>query len=348
MGKIISFFNHKWWVGKTTLVHNIAFALADEWKKVLLIDADPQMNLTAAMYGLSTSIEYSTENESKWTQYITKYISIAEYIDAQLKNIQTTKKIFTTKSQTGTGEVSLIWGDIQLTLVEADLYSIVRNKNDFTKDIPYKFEMSIRKFLEDYDFILIDTSPSASSIINALMVMSSDYWIAPVAPSFFSLQAIDNLRTIFKNWTELLSGYKDPMGRYPSLSLNVKFLGLVIQMAKRFKWYSAATEQWVSDINNSAKNFHKYAIETGRAISDKEFWDIFWENQTPFVIEKCCDFTPNLRWIAEKNGIPVIYLTQEICWPTDISSDSPNAQYAKSFKSINESYRSIAAGLIKL
>lgn len=57
MGKIITFFNHKGGVGKTTLVHNLGFMLADKGCKILLIDADPQMNLTAAIYGLSTSTE---------------------------------------------------------------------------------------------------------------------------------------------------------------------------------------------------------------------------------------------------------------------------------------------------
>jgi cellulose biosynthesis protein BcsQ len=114
------------------------------------------------------------------------------------------KGLFRVLSRDGSGSVSLISGDINLTNIEADLYSVVRNKNEFTRTIPYRFEQSIRKHLSDYDCILIDTSPSASSIINALMVMLSDYWIAPVSPSFFSLQAIDNLSTIFKNWLTLL------------------------------------------------------------------------------------------------------------------------------------------------
>jgi chromosome partitioning protein len=348
MWKIISFFNHKGWVWKTTLVHNLGFALADLWKKVLLIDADPQMNLTAAMYGLSTSMEYSTDEDSKWMKYTAKYISISEYIDKQLKNTKSDKTIWRTNAREWSGFVDMISGSINLTNIEADIYGIVRNRNDFTKDIPLKFEQSIKIFKETYDYILIDTSPSASSVVNALMIMSSDFWIAPVSPSFFSLQAIDNLKTIFKNWLELLRDFEWVQG-YPWLSLNVKFLGLVIQKAKRFKGYSAATEWWINDINKSVKEFHRYALDRGRSLPEDIFKEVFWKNSTPFIIAKCCDFTDQLRWLAERSWVPVIYLTQDMCWSkADITSESTNAQYARSFKSINESYRWIAADLIKL
>jgi len=62
-------------------VHNLSFALADAGKKVLEIDADPQVNLTAEMYGLSTAIEYSLDEDSKWLSHIERYISLDEYIN---------------------------------------------------------------------------------------------------------------------------------------------------------------------------------------------------------------------------------------------------------------------------
>ena len=84
MAKIISFFNHKGGVGKTTSVHNIGYGLSKLGKKVLLIDADPQMNLTAAVYGLSIDSSYSNDDKatSKWKEYNKKYVSLYQIINA--------------------------------------------------------------------------------------------------------------------------------------------------------------------------------------------------------------------------------------------------------------------------
>jgi len=350
MGKIIVFFNHKGGVGKTTLVHNLAYALADKGKKVLLIDADPQMNLTASMYRLSTSMEYSTANNSKWSQNTQKYLSLVEYLDMYLKGEESTKQKYEIKS--GKSYIHLISGDIKLSASEADLYQIIKNSNTYTQSIPNKFQTSITDLSKDYDFTLIDTSPSASSIINALFMMSSNYFIAPVSPSFFSLQAIDNLSEVFRNWTNLLKDYQTTRG-FKGLNFDVKFLGLIVQLAKRYKGggknYTSSTTAWIGDVNNSVKEFQKYALNTGHSINEDEFRSIF-PNRDPFIIELCCDFTPQLRTIAEKEGVPVIHLTQNICKKHNKSVDitKKDGQYKMSLDSIKESYNNITENLIRL
>lgn len=357
MGKIIAFYNHKGGVGKTTLVHNLAFALSDLGQKVLLIDADPQMNLTAAMYGLSTSIEYCCGSESKWNEYTEKYISVTEHFDRYLKEIECDKSLFSLPSRgSDEGRVDLLSGSINLSVTEAGLYGIVTNNNELTKNIPYKFEKSIRDCAKEYDFVLIDTSPSSISIMNAMFVMSGDYFIAPVSPTFFSLQAIDNLSEVIRNWIELLRPYISTKG-HKGLSLNPKFLGIIAQMAKRYssdksgQGYTKAAENWIAEVNTSVKRFTEFAGKFGIIVSENEFNAVFPES-SPYIIEKCCDFTPKLRAVAEQEGIPVIYLTQEICnkhkgnsTAADITKE--NSQYFKAFDSISKSYRSIARNLLK-
>ena len=383
MGKIISFFNHKGGVGKTTLVHNVAFALSDLGKRVLLIDADPQMNLTSAVFGLNTSLEYSTEASSKWSQLTSKHQSILEFLNEKLKKESCDKILYTTTNTKET-PITLLTGDINIPTMEAELFNILKSNNSFNRNTISDFENAIAKLADDYDFVLIDTSPSSSSIINALMILCSDYFIAPTSPSFFSIQAIDNLQTVFSNWLSLLDSFHRAIG-LNGLSFKVKFLGVVVQMAKRYKSSgSTAATLWISEINTSISRFVSWASMSKKfVITEAEFTKIFINTgangykSKPFLIEKCCDFTPTLKSIAEHFGVPVIYLTQELCKKyvddhnkkvkdynkkiepgehkmkllgtvPNISDESKQQQYTKSFDSISISYKKIAADFLNL
>ena len=217
------------------------------------------------------------------------------------------------------------------------------------------------------------------------MILCSDYFIAPTSPSFFSIQAIDNLKTVFENWLSLVNSFHSAIG-LQGLSFKVKFLGVVVQMAKRYKSSgSSAATRWIGEVNTSINAFIRWAnIGKNFAISDEQFKQIFTNigaqnyKSQPFLIEKCCDFTPTLKSIAEHFGIPVIYLTQDLCSqyvkehnekakqynetiatgehkmtsiksPPNISNDDrKDTQYKKSFDNISKSYRKIAADLLNL
>ena len=100
MGTIISVFNHKGGVGKTTFLHNLSAFLAKEKKqKILVVDADPQMNLTTAIYGLSTNMCYNNNEELKknhkqFSDYSKKYLSLYELLQKNTKNTNVDKPLF--------------------------------------------------------------------------------------------------------------------------------------------------------------------------------------------------------------------------------------------------------------
>jgi chromosome partitioning protein len=365
MWKIISFFNHKWGVGKTTLVHNLAFALADEWKKVLVIDTDPQMNLTAAIYGLTTSVDYSTNDKSIWMKNVEKYISVVDYFDAILGR---------TKSDRGNaerysvawltnGRIDMISGQINISDYEAELYFLITNNivTQAAKTYVGSIATAIRKETELYDFILLDTSPSSTSMMNAVLITMSDYMIAPVTPNFFSLQAIDNLAEVFRNWRKRLDNVIRLNSDLNWLEQRVKVLGIIVQMSKRFNggWqhnmdgFSQATEKWIWDLNDSILRFAQSAIPLNTIVDRDEFRRVF-PTKEPFIIEKCCDFTPKLKSVAESSGVPIIHVTEEMCKAyskkekTPISIESPDGQYTKAFNYINTQYRSIAHNLLNI
>ena len=84
-----------------------------------------------------------------------------------------------------------------------------------------------------------------------------------------------------------------------------------------------------------------------------EYLEHIKEKSDPFIIAKCCDFTAQLRSIAEKAGIPVVKITQEICDKfkdsgSNVGLINEDSQYTISFNSIKKSYTAIVQGLTKI
>jgi chromosome partitioning protein len=335
MTTMISFFNHKGGVGKTTTVHNLANVLADKGQKVLLIDADPQMNLTASVSGkfesnsdnLMVAALLSREGElefmdpkialenyfKQWTDFQENHLSLHEFLNNYLlDDIPITKPIFNKKSNIHSdGRIDLIIGSMDTIEIEASLYRAATNKMPGDDRDFVRFQKAIDSICDGkYDFVLVDTAPNASSMLVATLVLLSDFFIAPVTPNLYSLQAIDNLSDVIMKWMSYL-GHFASTGNKRKLELKTKFLGLIIQQAKRFKGYSAATTAWINDLNNRLAKYTAYAKKIDTIVSEEQFTQIF--PNDPYIIESCYDFTQSLRSVAERAKIPVVHITQDIC-----------------------------------
>lgn len=357
MGKIISVFSHKGGVGKTTFVYNLGYELASMGKKVLLIDADSQMNLTASIHGLSSNIEYTVTHGSKWQDVINNYESCDSYLKQEgvlpLEDKDKDKgvrNIFTRNLNTNTLpiNVDILGSSISIIESERKLYNF-----DGNEDRPKKFQDALRKISQNYDFTLIDTSPSAGSTMNGLFVFSGDYLIVPASPTFFSLQAIDNLFYVLNDWHGRLLTSNKSYG----FRADVKFLGIVFQMAKRFKMrggnkgkedenFAKHSNEWMGKINDSAKRFQIDAIRKEWAIDETKFSSLFGNSVKPFIIDKCCDFTPQLRTHSDALGVPILALNR--IEHKKVKGHLNMVQYKIAFEETQKSYKNIASGLLKL
>src|SRR5881394_1529527 len=158
MGRVISFANQKGGVAKTTTTLNLGVAFAEQGLRVLLVDLDPQGNLTMSQGMNPDSIERSMFD----------VLVHRLPIDSVIRH----------------AEIDLAVSSIDLAGAELSLSSMIGRER--------ALEKALAPVRDDYDFILIDTPPSLGLLtINALV--AADGVIVPVQCEYLSLRGLVQL-----------------------------------------------------------------------------------------------------------------------------------------------------------
>lgn len=200
--KTIAIFNNKGGVGKTTFCANLATHFSIRHKKrVLVLDLDPQANMTHYMLGEELATEVIAPYYDK--SIPKKYGSIVDAFD----NYEMGTSVINTNilpiecSRFG---CSIIPGNPFLASYE-DILSKKWNELSDPDDNVSGIRMSnwIYSILEEnkdlYDYVFIDLSPSLGAI-NRTALLASDHFIAPMSCDIFSLVAIKNIKQWFDKW----------------------------------------------------------------------------------------------------------------------------------------------------
>ncbi len=166
MGKIIAIANQKGGVGKTTTAINLAASLAALEYKTLIVDADPQANSTSGLGFNPKEIENSI------------YECMVDGINARDVVIHTDLPF-----------LDLLPSHIDLVGAEVEMINL-KNRED-------KMKEALRDTKNDYQFIIIDCSPSLGLItINSLT--AADSVIIPVQCEYFALEGLGKLLNTIK------------------------------------------------------------------------------------------------------------------------------------------------------
>lgn len=205
MAKTISIFNNKGGVGKTSIIWNLSVSLADMGKKVLLIDFDPQCNLSIALLG---SEQFST------LLRITDDYPFGQTVKAfALPYIQQSKPgeifIHEPKIPVRNGTLNIVAGDFWLNNFSDILNvgtDVISGSGLYRFILPeLMFQEASKKNSTEYEYILIDLPPSFNTLVRSALYCS-EYYLVPCTPDLFSAYCVgligEMLPKFIRDWDQ--------------------------------------------------------------------------------------------------------------------------------------------------
>lgn len=194
---ILTFFNNKGGVGKTSLIYHLAWMFAGLRKRVVIADLDPQANLTAAVLNEETIERLWNQQDAGSTIYhcVSPLMAVGDIIEPILQNVATDLYLLP-------GDVSLSGFEEALStewpnsMGDNNLYRPMRILSAFWQVM----QMAARKVRAD--LILVDIGPNLGAI-NRSALIATDYVAIPLGADLFSLQGLKNLGPTLRSWKKL-------------------------------------------------------------------------------------------------------------------------------------------------
>lgn len=191
-------FNHKGGVGKTTLTVNIASEIAALGRRVLLVDSDPQCNLTS--YLIADDVVDDLLDHSDGPQGQTLWSAVKPVVEGtgDVKEIRPVEP--------GHPGMYVVPGDIRLSEFEADL-TVFWSECLQRKPRGFRGTMALSNVVNKIasaigaEFIFYDVGPNIGAL-NRAVLLDADFFIVPVACDLFSLRALKTLGRSLVSWIE--------------------------------------------------------------------------------------------------------------------------------------------------
>jgi cellulose biosynthesis protein BcsQ len=232
MSKIVALYNNKGGVSKTTTTFNLAAYLAQQGKRVLLVDCDPQCNMTEMFFASSGDLD-DPEQELPGTSIYE--VMLPRFQGKQAEIDQADVELSAHERYKG---LFLLKGDIEFSRAETyfgTAWNQAVTENIHEKNTYVAFEKLMRSLASarGFDFILCDVGPSTGAITRTV-ILSCDEIVIPLVPDRFCYQAVKLLGSVIREWVAkhaVITETLVPFGIEPFLG-RPKLAGSVLQNFK--------------------------------------------------------------------------------------------------------------------
>jgi len=335
--KIVSMYNRKGGVCKTTLTHMFAWSLALGGKRVMMVDGDPQCDLSTAIlqgylgskeahetFDVPMTGEDSSCSLDHFYDHFSSPDSPCDLYHALLPNLPKKKtktklkapSVFEITSMPASGKpkgLFLLPGHPQIVDYDAVVFNADRCTLSKDGNAIGGWSSLLRYTAHAYkiDVFVVDCSPSIG-IMNRTVVMSSDYLITPCTPDVFCYNSICRLGSLLSGWTERTEflrqhdNHQDkalvfPKDRIPEVRL--KFIGVAISgYTGKYLRPTAAFQHYINRIVEKVETIRTDLLQntvTARLVSETTSY--------PRLLGMFHDFGP-IKATSQQKGVPVPFL----------------------------------------
>ena len=246
---VLTFFNNKGGVGKTSLIYHLAWMLSETGHRVLACDLDPQANLSAAFLD-EHRLEVIWDNGKARNKE-----SSANTIAQCVEPLMQVGDLHSPALEKITPDLHLIAGDLALSGFEDTLSAEWPNALGSTNLYrPFRILTAFSTIMQDgakqmdASVILADVGPNLGAI-NRSALIATDYVIVPLGADLFSLQGLRNLGPTLQNWRteweKRINNWQQPQFPLPRGSMTP--IGYVVQQhSVRLDRPVQAYDKWVN------------------------------------------------------------------------------------------------------
>lgn len=311
MATVITLFNHKGGVSKTTTAFNLGWMIAKMGKNVLLVDCDPQCNLTGMVLGLedesnTDSIQGSPRGPARNIHegLAPAFESRPSLIDAvECPQVPGNDHLWLLPGHIGLAEYEVTLGIAQ------ELSGTLRTLRNLPGSLRYLIDKTADRY--GIDIVIVDMSPSLGAV-NQNLLITSDLFLVPMHPDYFSNMAIKSLSNVLPKWKAWGTAASQltvlQEAEYPFPQINPKYLGYIVQKYRpRGGYPSRAFQEWIDLLENAVEETFIPALSNCDLMLDDSIYDAAGYNSREPILQMP-DFN-SLIARSQEHRVPIFELT---------------------------------------